>query len=124
MTTNIKFEKKDGENWYITKVNMKDLTDDQALKVQEMLDNKTHQRLQTGMMEKQNLYNLILALVGIVLATGAFLQIILYIAQNGISLKEGAAWYLNLGFIIGVFILIAFMAGLIIILIKIPLKKR
>lgn len=71
---NLRWLKKEGENWLVLNVrSYKDLSDDQALKVQEMQDNKHFQTLQHQSNIVQEKFNkMIVILTGFIVLFGLF----------------------------------------------------
>lgn len=82
MVKNLEWLKKSGEDWYVLSVkgnNYNNLTDDQSLKVQEMFDNKNHQKLQ----EKFN--KMIVILTAFTVLNGIFSFIV--VASENININ-------------------------------------
>jgi len=117
LLTNNLVGQNDTKNWVLT---------EKGLNALRELENQKLSETQVEILQKQSLFNGILAIVGVILASAAFLEIILYISENGIKLTN-APWYLNLGFTISILIMVMFMGGLlsaIVLLIFGKIKKR
>lgn len=96
---------------------------------QEMDERLRHEKIvriqsdQLKLSQQQNKFNLVLALATTVLAVGIFLQIILYIVNEGMKIRN-FHWFFQIIFILGIGILLAFIGGIIIVLTIILTKKN
>ena len=70
-----KWIRKPGENWSELKVDLSRLNLDQSLKVQEMFDNKEHQRFERKQLKKQEQFNKILVYATIIIALVGVAQV-------------------------------------------------
>ena len=108
MAKGFEWKKKEGGDWYELKVDLPSLTLDQSLKVQEMFDNKNHQRLQ----EKFN--KMIVVLTAIIVLNGVFSFVVVASEYFNYDLKK---WLLIFG-------LAFFIASLSFVYITLPDKIK
>ncbi|MEK6899386.1 MAG: hypothetical protein AABW79_04800 [Nanoarchaeota archaeon] len=78
------WKKKEGEEWYELRVDLPSLSLNQSLKVQEMFDNKNHQRLQER-------FNLLIVVLTTFTVLGVFFNFI--ITSYNHFCKDPSVWY-------------------------------